>query len=144
MSYHGMFRPTNLKKYLGDPYKIEYKSHWELKVMKYLDINPSVIEWAYEGLKIPYFDPSRQKMRHYLPDFYLKYKNREDVIKEVIWEVKPHKETNEPKVRKRKTKQYIYEVVTYNTNQAKWQACQSYCNAKGWGFMLITENELKL
>lgn len=145
MSHHGKFRPINLSKYVGgDPLAIEYRSSWECRIMKYLDNNPSVLAWNYEGLRIPYFDPSRQKRRNYIPDFYVKYKTKDGKIKEAIWEVKPRHETIEPRVKKRKTKKYIYEVLTYGTNQAKWQACQEYCMNKGWGFTLITEKELGL
>ena len=41
MSYKGWFRPKNPIKYKGDAANIVYRSNWELRVMKHLDINPN-------------------------------------------------------------------------------------------------------
>ena len=35
-------------------------------------------------------------------------------------------------------------VATYQINQEKWVAAKSYCESKGFDFMLITEFELGL
>jgi hypothetical protein len=59
-------------------------------------------------------------------------------------EVKPLRQTKQPKKQKRQTKAYITEVVTYAINQAKWEAAKEYCKDRGWEFMLITEKELKV
>jgi len=50
----------------------------------------------------------------------------------------------EPVKRKRVTKQYIQEVVTYGINQAKWKAATEYCLDRGWAFKVITEDDLGL
>ena len=63
-------------------------------------------------------------------------------IQTMIWEVKPKKETREPQKRKRITKQYITEVMTWGKNTAKWSAASEYCLDRGWIFQLITEDEL--
>ena len=59
-------------------------------------------------------------------------------------EVKPLRQTKQPKKQKKQTKAYITEVVTYAINQAKWEAAREYCKDRGWEFMLITEKELKV
>ena len=59
-------------------------------------------------------------------------------------EVKPKKQAMEPVKRKRVTKQYIQEVVTYGINQAKWKAATEYCLDRGWAFKVITEDDLGL
>ena len=59
-------------------------------------------------------------------------------------EVKPKKQTMEPEKKKRVTKQYIQEVVTWGVNQAKWKAATEYCLDRGWQFMLMTEDHLGL
>ena len=59
-------------------------------------------------------------------------------------EVKPLRQTKQPKKQKKQTKAYITEVVTYAINQAKWEAAKEYCKDRGWEFMLITEKELKV
>ena len=43
---------------------------------------------------------------------------------------------------KRKTKAYIYEVVEYAKNQAKWKAAEEWCLDRGYEFKVLTENEL--
>jgi hypothetical protein len=57
-------------------------------------------------------------------------------------EIKPFRQTQEPKVQKRKTKGYIYEVVEYAKNQAKWEAAEEWCLDRGYEFKVLTENEL--
>ena len=59
-------------------------------------------------------------------------------------EVKPLKQTKEPKTQKRMTKRYINEVVTWSVNQAKWKAASEFCKDQNWEFMLNTEKELKV
>ena len=59
-------------------------------------------------------------------------------------EVKPKKETVEPKVQSKKTRRYLTEVVTWGVNKAKWKSAREYCEDKGWEFRLITEDDLGL
>jgi hypothetical protein len=56
-------------------------------------------------------------------------------------EIKPLKQTQEP-VKRKLTKQYVNEVMTYSINQAKWNAASEYCRKKGWEFKVITEKEI--
>ena len=59
-------------------------------------------------------------------------------------EVKPFKQTKEPKTQKKITQRYFNEVVTYAVNQAKWKAAHEVCKDNGYEFMIITEKELKV
>jgi len=142
-SYKGFFLPKNPRKYLGDPRNIVYRSLWERKVMVYLDENPNVLQWASEEIAIPYYDPVQQKKRRYFPDFIVTTRGLDGKIKKMMLEIKPKKETEEPKVQSRKTKRYITEVTTWATNQAKWKAAQEYCINNDMVFKLITEDHLK-
>lgn len=143
MSYKGWFRPKNANKYAGDPGNIVYRSSWELRVMKYLDENENVITWASEELSIPYVSPIDNKVHRYFPDFIVKALNKEKKEITMILEVKPEKQTRPP-TQKRKTKQYLQEVVTYAINEAKWNAAELFCKEHGWKFKIITEKELGL
>jgi hypothetical protein len=143
MSYKGWFRPKNANKYAGDPGNIVYRSLWELRVMKYLDENENVITWASEELSIPYVSPIDNKVHRYFPDFIVKALNKEKKEITMILEVKPEKQTRPP-TQKRKTKQYLQEVVTYAINEAKWNAAELFCKEHGWKFKIITEKELGL
>ena len=141
-TYKGRFSPKNPGKYKGDPTGIIYRSLWERKLMVYLDENKSVIQWSSEEIAIPYISPLDNRYHRYFPDFYVKAVDKDGKIVEQLLEVKPRKETIEPKKKSRITKQYITEVTTWGKNQAKWKAAEEYCLDRGWQFKLITEKEL--
>ena len=142
MAYKGRFSPKNPSKYYGDPTGIIYRSLWELKVMKYLDENPAIMEWRSEEVAIPYRSPLDNRIHRYFPDFIVKVKTKDQTIKTMMLEVKPKQQTKEPVKKKRITKQYINEVTTWGVNQAKWASASEYCADKGWEFKLITEDHL--
>jgi hypothetical protein len=141
MSYKGWFRPRNPQKYKGDAKNIVYRSSWELRVMKWLDENPSVIWWASEELVIRYRSPVDQRIHRYFPDFILRVKRKAGLEKTLVIEVKPHSQTIKP-VQKRKTKKFISEAATYAINQEKWRAADLFCQEHGWEFMVLTEKDL--
>ena len=142
MSYKGKFQPSYPKKYKGDPTNIIYRSLWERKFMVYCDLNENILEWGSEEIVVPYRSPVDNRYHRYFPDFYIKFKESSGKIKKMIIEIKPQKQCVEPKVQKRKTKAYIYEVVEYAKNQAKWEAAKEWCLDRGYEFKILTENEL--
>ena len=141
-SYKGRYQPLYPQKYVGDHRNIIYRSLWERKFMKYCDTNENILSWSSEEAITPYYDPTTNKVRRYFPDFYIKVKENNGKIKKMIIEIKPYKQCIEPKVQKRKTKGYIYEVVEYAKNQAKWNAAKEWCLDRGYEFKVLTENEL--
>ena len=142
MSYKGKFRPSNYKKYKGDPTNIIYRSLWELRFMRWCDTNENILEWANEEFWIPYRSPLDNRVHRYFPDFYVKVKESNGSVKKYVIEVKPMRQVNQPKVQKRKTQKYIAEVKEYAKNQAKWEAAREYCKDRMMEFKIITENEL--
>lgn len=142
MAYSGRFLPKNPQKYRGDPTNIIYRSTWECRVMNWLDSNENILEWGSEELIIPYRSPVDGKMHRYFPDFHVKVKQKDDTIRMMVLEVKPHKQTVEPIKKSRVTKQYINEVVTYGINQAKWASAKEFCEDRGWTFKVLTEYDL--
>ena len=142
MAYQGIFRPKNPQKYVGDSNNIVYRSSWECRVMNWFDQNDDIISWASEELIVPYKSPVDNRFHRYFPDFIVKVKTRDGTMKTMMIEVKPKKQTVPPEQRKRVTKQYINEVVTYGVNQAKWKAAQEYCLDRGWEFKIMTEEHL--
>jgi len=145
--YKGKFQPKNPVKYRGNPMNITYRSSWELRVMKYLDDHPYVLEWASEELAIPYKSPIDGKFHRYFPDFLVKMKDKDGKICVRMLEIKPANQSKSPKVREnsqRITKKYINEVATFGINSAKWEAANEYCKDRGWSFHIITEKELGL
>ena len=144
MAYSGLFKPKHPEKYVGDPANIVYRSSWEVKVMSWLDNNDSIITWASEELFIPYISPVDNRWHRYFPDFLVKYRTKDNKLSTMMLEVKPKKQTAQPELQKRKTKQFINEVKTWGVNQAKWKAANEYCLDRGWEFKLITEDHLGL
>jgi len=142
MSYKGKFYPSYPKKYKGDSTNIIYRSLWERRFMVYCDKNENILEWGSEEIVVPYRSPVDNRYHRYFPDFYIKYKEKSGKIKKSLIEIKPYKQCIEPKVQKRKTKGYIYEVVEYAKNQAKWEAAREWCLDRGYEFKVLTENEL--
>ena len=142
MSYKGRYRPSNPKKYRGDSSNIIYRSLWERKFMVYCDNHSKILEWGSEEIALPYRSPIDNKIHRYYPDFYIKVRETNGKIKRYIIEIKPKKQTVEPKVKKRKTKGYIYEVYEYARNLAKWKAAQEFCKDRMWEFKVLTEDEL--
>lgn len=110
--------------------------------MVYCDKNENILEWGSEEIALPYRSPLDGRIHRYFPDFYIKVKESNGHIKKYLVEIKPKKQTVEPKVQKRKTKSYIYEVTEWVRNQAKWKAAQSFCEDRQWEFKVITEDEL--
>ena len=135
----GKYFPRLVSKYKGDPRNVVYRSSWEYKFMLWCDKTRSVQEWGSEEIAIPYISPVDGKRHKYYPDFYVKVNGKKYMV-----EVKPSKQTKEPKTQKRHTKRYISEVVTWSVNKAKWKAATEFCMDHNWEFMLITEKELKV
>jgi hypothetical protein len=142
MSYKGKFQPSYPKKYRGDHTNIIYRSLWERKFMTYCDKNENILEWGSEEMAFPYRSPVDNRVHRYFPDFYVKVRESNGKIKKMIIEIKPYKQTVEPQPKKRKTKGYIFEVVEYAKNQAKWEAAKEWCLDHGYEFKVLTEHQL--
>lgn len=132
----GLFTPTNPSKYLGDPRKIRFLSSWELRFMQACDLNPNVIAWGSEEFKIQYWNPIKNRVANYFPDFIIKYRNTKgEIITEVI-EIKPKKQSVVTK------KTSTYDKLHLIVNHAKWQAAVAVCESHGIKFRVVTEDEL--
>ncbi len=144
MAYSGKYRPVNHRKYKGDPRAVFYRSLWELKFMKWCDNHDHILEWGSEEIVVPYRSPLDGRVHRYFVDFYAKVRNKSGTAKKYLIEVKPKKQTVEPKLPKRKTKRYLTEVTTYITNQAKWEAAREWCADHGLEFIILTEDHLNV
>ena len=105
--------------------------------MVYCDRNDNILEWGSEEIIIPYRSPLDGRVHRYFPDFYVKVNGNKYIV-----EVKPYRQTLEPKTQKKVTKTYVNEVFTYAVNKAKWTAAEIFCKSTGLEFMIITEKEL--
>jgi hypothetical protein len=136
--------PKNPKKYAGDFNNIWVRSSWEKKLFCFIDNNPSFILWNSEEIVIPYVSPVDNQVHRYFVDILVKFKTKTGEIKTWLIEVKPFAQTQPPAPKKRKTKQFLTEVMTYEVNKAKWEAATKFAKAKGIEFKIFTERELKV
>ena len=141
-SIKSKYKPSFPKKYQGDPNNIICRSSWERKFCKWCDANDNIIAWGSEEFSIPYRSPVDGRVHRYYPDFIIKVREQTGDIKTYVIEVKPKKQTREPKKPKRQSKSYITEVKTYAVNQAKWKAADEWCKDRRIEFKIITEDEL--
>lgn len=141
-TYKGSYRVENPKKYKGNINDVIYRSSWELKFMKWCDVNPNIIEWGSEIIVIPYKSPVDNKIHRYFVDFYIKVQEKDGIEKKYLIEIKPEKFTKPPAIPEKKTKRFIEEVFTYGINQSKWKTASQFCEDRGMKFLVLTEKDL--
>ena len=141
-SIKSKYKPSYPRKYKGNPDNIICRSSWERKFCKWCDLNENIMEWGSEEFWIPYVSPVDRRVHRYFPDFIIKVKESTGQIKTYVIEVKPKRQTMEPKKKSRVTKSYIYECKTFEVNRAKWRAAREFCIDNGLEFKIITEEEL--
>lgn len=139
MAYRGKFNPKNLGKYEGDFRRIEYRSSWERAVFKWCDHNDAIAQWSSEEVIVPYRCKTDNRVHRYFVDLKITFKNGDTYL----IEIKPKKETLEPKKRARASKGYLTEVLKYVKNISKWEAASAYAQQRGWKFEVWHEDTLK-
>ena len=146
----GTYIPRHPQKYKG-AWPIVYRSSWELKVMRYFDDNPNVVEWNSESIIIGYHKPIKfnkdkvvqTKPARYYPDFFAIIRDDQGKLTKYLIEVKPYQQSQPPVRRRGKRKQTLLrELVTYSVNQSKWEAAIAYCKKRGWEWKVLTEVEI--
>lgn len=140
MFHKRKYTPVFPEKYTGDPTNIIMRSSWETMFANWCDKNPSVTKWNSEETVIPYRCPTDNRIHRYFVDFKVSFKDG----RTWLVEVKPYKQTLPPEYPGRRTQRYLTESMTFIKNQAKWQAATEYAKDRGWGFKIVTENELGL
>ena len=141
-SNKSIYKPSNPQKYKGNPDNIICRSSWERKFCRWCDLNESIVSWASEEFSIPYVSPVDNRIHRYYPDYLIKVKEKDGMIRTYVVEVKPKKQTVPPQKKSRVTKSYLYECRTYAVNQAKWKAADEFCKDNRIEFRIITEEEL--
>lgn len=138
--YKGKYKLKNPTKYIGDPKNVVYRSHWEKMVFKWCESNSEVVRWGSEVLVVPYICATDRRSHRYFVDLHIEFKSG----KTVCVEIKPKKQTIQPKSKRGKPKaNYLKECMTYAKNQSKWEAATKYCNKRGWSFQVWHEETLK-
>lgn len=136
----GKYVVVNPSKYIGDPDKVTFRSSWELRVHKFLDLNPNVLRWSSEEIAIPYVHPVTHDVRRYFPDYWCEYKNAAGQIIQEVIEVKPLEQTKLS--RSKNLNQRLSENIVVAVNMCKWKSAIAYCDARGIKFRVVTENQI--
>ncbi len=136
--YKGKYRPVNIAKYDGNFQHIEYRSSWERSVFKWCDLNEAVIKWSSEEVVVPYRCKTDNRIHRYFVDLKITFKNGDTYL----IEIKPRKETLEPKKRSTASKGYLTEVLKYVKNMSKWEAANVYALERNWKFEVWHEGTL--
>jgi hypothetical protein len=135
MAYKTIFKPKNIKKYIGDATNIVCRSLWERRVCKFLDENINITKWSSEEIVIPYLNPLDKKMHNYFPDFLVQF-NSGNNLQTWLIEVKPAKQTFLKENASKKEK------IIWVINNAKWNAAKTFCQKNNMQFKLLTEKEI--
>lgn len=96
--------------------EIQYRSGWEMKFYKSLDLDESVLIYDVESIQIQYF---YKQYRYYFPDILITYKNG---TRKLV-EIKPERYLSKKK------------------NIEKFKSAQNYCINHGMIFEVWTENK---
>ncbi|MCH5166955.1 MAG: hypothetical protein J1F35_03595 [Erysipelotrichales bacterium] len=131
--YHqGVIDPKACKKYysscLDEP--IIYRSGLEYKFINYCESVPSIIKWASEPIKIPYYSRLDKKQVNYYPDYVIENENGT----KCIVEVKPYDQTIRPKPNDSK-----WLKAAWIKNTDKWNAAYKFAHEHGMKFIIVTE-----
>lgn len=132
----GRFVPKNPDKYVGNAKAIFFRSSWEVTFMKWMDMHPSVLQWASEEIAIPYKSPLDNLVHQYYPDFLMVYRDNTGNVRKEIVEIKPYKETITPKNATPEQRAVIA------VNHAKWEAAARFAQMQGMSFRVITEKSI--
>jgi hypothetical protein len=131
----GQYVVRHPEKYVGKSTP-RYRSGWELAFMKFCDDNDNVLQWASEAISVPYRHPLTGRISNYVPDFFVQYRTKNNVICSEIVEIKPKKQS----VIESKMSSRDRAVVA--VNYAKWNACQIWCRRAGLVFRVINEDQI--
>lgn len=140
--FQGIFTPTHPEKYKGNVKNIVYRSSWELKALRWCDLNPSVVSYSSEETIVPYFNELDGKLHRYFVDLLIVVKTQSG-LKTYLIEIKPKCQVERPVQPKRGSKKtYFKSIDEWIVNQQKWSAAKEYASKRGWEFKILTEKEL--
>jgi len=132
----GPYTLKNPEKYIGS--KIPYcRSSWETAFCMFCDNNDAIESWASEPIKIPYKDPLTGKQTVYVPDFLIKYSDRNQKFHVEMIEIKPSNQMILEHVGKNP-----YNQAQYVKNMAKWKAAGEFCKQRGIKFRVLNESDI--
>jgi hypothetical protein len=131
----GKYQILNPDKYVGRGLPT-YRSGWEHSFMRFCDTNEHVLQWASEPVNIPYRHPLTGRITHYVPDFIITYRNKNNTVQAELIEIKPKGQSViESKMKSR-------ERAVVAVNYCKWDAATKWARRNGLVFRVITEDQM--
>ena len=156
LSHHGFktrkgkYVPINVRKYIGNPDQIYYRSGLERRVCEWCDITPAVEMWGSEEVSVPYISMLDGKQHRYFIDFVIKMRNKEGKPLMFLVEVKPEKQCHLPSVQAdapqvsiKSQRRRMAATLEYGRNVSKWNAAIKYANTSGMVFEIWSEPTLR-
>ena len=131
----GVYTPRNPDKYIGKG-QIIYRSSWENHFCIFCDTNENVLEWASEAVRIPYRHPLTGKQTTYVPDFLIRYRDKNNQVITELIEIKPAGQSA------LKEGMNQNQRATVAVNMAKWEMARKWSRSKGIKFRIITEKDM--
>ena len=131
----GIYEVQNPAKYVGKR-RPRYRSGWEHSFMRFCDTNANILQWASESVQIPYRNPLTGKLTHYVPDFLITYRTRDNTVKAELIEIKPRGQSEITEGQRPRDRAVVA------INMAKWAAADSWARANNMRFRVITEYDI--
>ena len=131
----GQFVPQQPDKYIGKRAP-QYRSGWELAVMRMCDNHPAILGWGSETHRIPYKNPLTGKQTTYVPDFVVVYRDSNGKKNAELIEIKPANQSN-PKFARGRAQQAQVAI-----NYAKWEAATQWARKRGMKFRVLNEGDI--
>lgn len=132
---NGIYTLTNPQKYVGKG-KPRYRSGWEHAFFRFCDNNDAVLQWASESIAIPYRNPITGKQSQYIPDIFMTYRTKDNLVKAELIEIKPKKQSVI------EGKMSLRDRAVVAVNYAKWDAATKWARKNGITFRVITEDQM--
>lgn len=131
----GIYEVQHPEKYVGNR-RPRYRSGWEHSFMRFCDTNDHILQWASEAISIPYRNPVTGKLTHYVPDFLITYRTRDNTMKAELIEIKPRGQSEIVEGQRPRDRAVVA------INYAKWDAATKWCRKNGLSFRVITEDHM--
>ena len=138
----GYFPINECKKYFGQG-PIIFRSSWERKFCLYCERTPEIIMWSSESISIKYFNPLDEKYHTYYPDYLVKLRDGTTFLVEVKPKAQLIKPTEPKRLTPKSIKSYKWAYNTWMTNMVKKEAADAFAKARGWKYMIVTEDFFK-
>lgn len=132
---NGVYQLINPGKYVGLA-QPRFRSGWEHAFFRFCDTNDAVLQWASESIRIPYRNPVTGKMSSYIPDIFMTYRTKDNLVKAEIVEIKPRGQSMIQENMNSRDRAVVA------VNHAKWHSATLWAKKNGVSFRVVTEDHL--